>query len=142
RVEKPFPVLLHDRNRKREFIITHYQNSLVRSFLACLDRHLLFCLVCKFRRSLFVHHGVFGTDEIFAVWTENFLCCSSIKICRDLDQSLRGLFRRIELLLPWLRCSLRFLLFRGRLLLLWRCDRACREEARQKDNRGRSNDFR
>src|SRR5215510_4190001 len=36
-VEKPFPVLLHNWNRKREIIFTYYQYGFVWSFLAGFD---------------------------------------------------------------------------------------------------------
>src|SRR6266550_4095350 len=142
RIEEPFPVLLHDRDRKWEIIITHYQNGLIWTFLACLDRHFFFCLVCKFRRSLFVHHGIFGTDNIFTVRTENFLGGGNVKICCDLNQSVGCLFRRVELLLPWLRRRLGVRLFRGRFLLLRRCNQCRRQKACCEDRSNEHDRFR
>src|SRR6516164_9939076 len=37
RIKEPFPFLLHDRNRKREIIITYYESGVTWIFLVYLD---------------------------------------------------------------------------------------------------------
>src|SRR5438094_5122444 len=67
RIKVPLPFALHDRNRKRKIIVTHHENGAVRIFFIYFNRVLFLCLGCERQRPLFVHHTIFGTDNILAV---------------------------------------------------------------------------
>ena len=63
---------------------------------------MFFCLVCEFRRPIFVLYRILRTDNIVAVRPKNLFRGSDIEIRCYLNKSIGCLFRRIEFLLPWL----------------------------------------
>src|SRR5207244_8196242 len=63
-----------------------------------------------------VHDGIFGSDNVIAVWAQDFLRGGDIKVPRYLNKSVGSLFRRIELLLLWLRRRSGLLFWLGRRL--------------------------
>ena len=90
---------------------------MIRIFLVYLNRGLFLCLGCKLGRPILVLNGIFGTDDILAVRAQNFLCGGDIEIRRYLNKGVGRLFRRVELLLPWLRLLRCVCLLRSRFLL-------------------------
>src|SRR5436309_1709148 len=76
-------------------------------FLVYLNRVLFLCLCRECQRAVFVHYGIFGTDNILAVRTQNFLCCGDIEIRRYLNKGVGSLLWCVECFLLWLRCRRR-----------------------------------
>ena len=56
------------------------------------------------RPPVFVSDGIFGTDEVCAVWSENLFQGRHVERLRRLNQAVGRLFRCIEFFLFYLRC--------------------------------------
>src|SRR6516162_4996721 len=56
RIEGPFPFLLHDRNGKREIIITHYESGVIWILLVYLDGVLFLRLGSEGDSPILVHN--------------------------------------------------------------------------------------
>src|SRR4029450_462460 len=105
-IKGPLAFALHNWNGKRKIIVTHQENGTVRILLIQFNRVLFLCLFGKSSRAVLILHRVFGSDDILAIRSQNFLRGGDIEIRRHFNKSVSRLFGCIELLLLWLRrCS-------------------------------------
>src|SRR6516162_6291822 len=103
RIKEPFPFLLHDRNWKREIIITHYKSGVIWILLVYLDGVLFLRLGSEGDSPILVHNGIFGCNKIGAFRTQNLFQSGNVKSPHCLEEAIDSLLRCVEFLLFWLR---------------------------------------